>query len=57
MDYDRFASLGKAEEITSEKRFLISICFSCQRQKERPSRDHPAWGSIPHAATKPSHYC
>jgi hypothetical protein len=28
-----------------------------QRLKERPSRDCPTWGSIPHADTKPRHYC
>ena len=27
-----------------------------QRLKERPSRDCPTWGSIPHADTKPRHY-
>jgi hypothetical protein len=28
-----------------------------QRLKERPSRDCPTWGSIPHKATKPGRYC
>jgi hypothetical protein len=28
-----------------------------QRLKEKPSRDCPTWGSIPHADTKPRHYC
>jgi hypothetical protein len=28
-----------------------------QRLKERPSRDCPTWESIPHADTKPRHYC
>ena len=28
-----------------------------QRLKERPSRDCPPGKSIPHADTKPSHYC
>ena len=28
-----------------------------QRLKERPSRGCPTWGSIPHADTKPRHYC
>jgi hypothetical protein len=28
-----------------------------QRQKERPSRDCPTWGSIPYTVTKPRHYC
>ena len=28
-----------------------------QRLKERPSRDCPIWGSIPHADIKPRHYC
>jgi hypothetical protein len=28
-----------------------------QRLKERPSRDCPTWGSIPHADTKLRHYC
>jgi len=27
-----------------------------QRQKERPPRDCPTWGSIPHTNTKPRHY-
>jgi hypothetical protein len=27
-----------------------------QRPKERPSRDCPAWGSIPYTVTKPRHY-
>jgi hypothetical protein len=28
-----------------------------QRVKERPCRDCPIWGSIPHTNTKPRHYC
>jgi hypothetical protein len=28
-----------------------------QRLKERPSRDCPTWGSIPHADIKPRYYC
>jgi hypothetical protein len=28
-----------------------------QRMKERPSRDCTTWGTIPHADTKPKHYC
>jgi len=28
-----------------------------QGLKEMASRDCPTWGSIPYAATKPSHYC
>ena len=28
-----------------------------QRQKKRPSRDCPTRGCIPHADTKPRHYC
>jgi hypothetical protein len=45
---------------------LIQNCFGLkeiQRQrmekglKERIYRDCPTWGSIPHADTKPRHYC
>jgi hypothetical protein len=28
-----------------------------QRLKERPSRDCPAWGSIPYTVTQPRSYC
>jgi hypothetical protein len=28
-----------------------------QRLKERPSRDCPTWGFMPHADTRPRHYC
>jgi hypothetical protein len=28
-----------------------------QRQKERPSRDYPTWGSIPYTNIKHRHYC
>jgi hypothetical protein len=27
------------------------------RLKERPSRDCPTWGSIPHTVAKPGRYC
>ena len=27
------------------------------RQKERPSRDCPTWGTIPYTTTEPRHYC
>jgi hypothetical protein len=31
--------------------------YAIKRVKERPSRDCLTWGSIPHADTKPRHYC